>query len=89
MILINLFLAVVVGGYIDSKKENEAIISPSQMDELLEKWAEYDPHGTGLLTPEQFAFLVHDLSPPLGLKDDNLKYEYDVAGTEIVMWSDP
>ena len=83
MILINLFLAVVVGGYIDSKKENEALISPAQMDEFLEKWAEYDPQGTGLLSPEDFAFLIHDLPPPLGLKDDNIRYEYDITGNLV------
>ena len=28
LILINLFLAAVIGGYIESKKENEAVINP-------------------------------------------------------------
>lgn len=80
LILTNLFLAVVVGGYIESKKENEAVISPAQMDEFLEKWAEYDPQGTGLISPEQFAFLIHDLPQPLGLKDNaSVRYEYDLT----------
>lgn len=80
LILMNLFLAVVVGGYHESKKENEAVISPVQMDEFLDKWAEYDPQGTGFLTPEEFAFLIHDLPQPLGLKDNaSVKYEYDLT----------
>mmetsp|Transcript_23774 Transcript_23774/g.20687 ORF Transcript_23774/g.20687 Transcript_23774/m.20687 type:complete len:159 (+) Transcript_23774:562-1038(+) len=50
------------------------------MDEMFEKWAEYDPLGTGILTPEQFAFFIHDMAPPIGLKDNNMvKYEYDLS----------
>ncbi len=48
---------------------------------MLDKWAEYDPQGTGILSAENYAFLLHDLPPPLGLKDDNfMKYEYDIVG---------
>lgn len=82
-IVIYLFLAVVIGGYAESKKENEAVITPNQMEEFLDKWSEYDPQGTGFLTPEQFAFLIHDLPPPLGLKDENsVKYEYDILNKQ-------
>jgi len=84
LILTNLFLAVVVGGYMESKKENEAVISPAQIDEFLDKWAEYDPQGTGLISPEQFAFLIHDLPQPLGLKDNaSVRYEYDLTGNSF------
>jgi len=80
LILINLFLAIVVGGYIESKKENEAVIPPGQMDEFLDKWAEYDPQGTGFVTPNEYAFLIHDLPQPLGLKDNaSVRYEYDLS----------
>lgn len=43
LILINLFLAAVIGGYVESKKENEAAINPHQMEDFLDKWREYDP----------------------------------------------
>ena len=80
LILVNLFLAIVVGGYIESKKENEAVITPGQMDEFLDKWAEYDPQGTGFVTPNEYAFLIHDLPQPLGLKDNaSVRYEYDLS----------
>ncbi len=78
MMAMNLFLAVVVEGYFESLRENEAIINPQQMDSFLEKWSEYDPGGEGYLTPEQFAFLLHELHPPVGVKDDNVKFEYDL-----------
>jgi hypothetical protein len=54
----NLFIAVVVEGYLESLKEIEACISPSQIQQFLNKWAEYDKLGTGFLTPENFTFLI-------------------------------
>ena len=45
--MINLFLALVLEGYNETLKENEAVISPDQMNELLEKWSLYESHGTG------------------------------------------
>lgn len=35
--------------------------------------------GNGLITPLNFAFMLYELLPPIGLKDDNIKYEYDLA----------
>lgn len=79
---INLFLAVIVEGYIESLKENEAIITPNQMEEFIDKWAEYDPTGTGFINPESMAFLLHELHPPIGLKDDSVKFEYDIQSKQ-------
>lgn len=76
--VMNLFLAVVVEGYLESLKEQEAVINPCQMEELLDKWAEYDPEGTGFMTPENMAFLLYELNPPIGLKDDSVQFEYDI-----------
>lgn len=79
LIVLNLLLAVVVEGFAESKKENDAVINPSQIDEFLDKWAEYDPKGTGLITPEEFLFILHDLFPPIGLKEETvLKYSYEL-----------
>lgn len=87
LILIYLFLAIVTGGYTDSKKESDAVISPSHWDEFIDKWAEYDPLGTGFITPEQLAFLVHDLPPPIGVKDDSsIKFEFDIQAKKVKGW---
>ena len=40
------------------------------MDLFLNKWAEYDPDGTGFITPDEYLFLINDLYKPLGRKDD-------------------
>ena len=78
MMIMNLFLAVVVEGYLESLKEQEAVINPNQMEELLDKWAEYDPTGSGFMVPENMAFLLYELHPPIGLKDDSVQFEYDI-----------
>lgn len=71
--MINLFLALVIEGYLETLRENETIISPSMFETLLDKWSEYDPEGTGFLTSEDLAFLLYELPPPLGLKDENMQ----------------
>ena len=55
LIVLNLLLAVVVEGFAESKKENDAVINPAQIDEFLDKWSEYDPQGTGLIKPDEFS----------------------------------
>ena len=47
--MLNLFLAKVVEGYTELRKENDAIITPALMDEFLVKWSEFDPEGTGFI----------------------------------------
>ena len=42
------------------------------MDDLIEKWSLYDPEGTGFLSPEDFVFLLYDMTPPLGMKEENV-----------------
>ena len=77
--ILNLLLAVVIEGFSESKKESDAVINPEQLDQFLEKWAEYDPKGTGLVRPEEFLFIIHDLYPPVGLREEStLKYTYDL-----------
>ena len=59
-----------------SLRENEVELLPRHIDELIDKWAEYDPKATGFLTPRDFAFLLYELAPPIGFKEENVYYEY-------------
>ena len=45
--IMNLFVAVVLSGFSDAMSENDAPVTPTDFDEFLEKWAEYDPNGRG------------------------------------------
>lgn len=80
LVMTNLFLAIVIEGYLETLKESDALINPFQMEEIIEKWSEYDPQGTGFISPEDLAFLLYELPAPLGFKDDNThiikNYEY-------------
>lgn len=81
LITMNLFIAVVIQGYELSLREYEAELLPRHIDDLVEKWAEYDPNATGFITPYNFAFLLHELPPPVGLKDEKFQYEYNQKTT--------
>ena len=43
------------------------------MNEFLEKWSEYEPDGSGFIKPEYLAFMLYEMNPPLGIKDDNVR----------------
>ncbi len=51
LVTMNLFVAVVIQGYEMSFRENEAELLPKHIDELIDKWSEYDPKATGFLSP--------------------------------------
>lgn len=43
---------------------------------MVEKWADYDKNATGWITPEDLAFLMYELPPPLG-RSNELEIERD------------
>jgi hypothetical protein len=51
-------------------REYEAELLPKHIDDLVEKWVEYDPSATGFISPTNLVFLLHELTPPVGLKDE-------------------
>ncbi|CAD8122599.1 unnamed protein product [Paramecium sonneborni] len=76
IIMTSLFLAMIIESYQECQLENTAAINPYQLEDFLLKWSDYDPQGTGWITPEDFAFLMFEINPPLGFKDENSQY-YD------------
>eukprot|EP00357_Protocruzia_adherens_P002279 CAMPEP_0115018076 /NCGR_PEP_ID=MMETSP0216-20121206/28549_1 /TAXON_ID=223996 /ORGANISM="Protocruzia adherens, Strain Boccale" /LENGTH=525 /DNA_ID=CAMNT_0002389119 /DNA_START=329 /DNA_END=1906 /DNA_ORIENTATION=- len=79
MMIMNLFVAVVLEGFSESTKENEASITPQQYEEFVEMWSLYDEEGTGWISVEDLAFLLHELDPPLGrrhLYNESLAEDY-------------
>ncbi|CAD8121628.1 unnamed protein product [Paramecium sonneborni] len=78
IIMTSLFLAMIIESYQECQLENTAAINPYQLEDFLLKWSDYDPQGTGWITPEDFAFLMFEINPPLGFKDENSQY-YDFA----------
>ena len=66
MILLNLFAAFVLDGFSVSNIENKSLVTGENFESLVNKWSEYDPKATGWIDPQDIAFLVYELSPPLG-----------------------
>jgi hypothetical protein len=70
-IILNLFLGCAIELFFDAKKENEAIIRPHQLEEFVKKWGEFDQDGSGFIEPQDYIFILYDLPPPIGLKDED------------------
>lgn len=54
-------MAIVIEGYNDTLKENNAIFNPGQVEELLDKWSQFDPEATGFINPDDLVFLLLEL----------------------------
>ena len=76
LMIMNLFVAVVIEGFEESRKDDEdSIINSRQLDSFLEKWSHYDPKARGWIRPVDLAFLLHDIPSPLGYKERNEEKE--------------
>jgi voltage-gated cation channel len=65
--VMNLSIAAIIDGLKAAKKDEEFIITGSQIDQLVKQWNEYDPNATGWISVENLAFLIYELPPPIGL----------------------
>ena len=70
MVLINLFIAFVLLAYKTSYDENYSLITLEDYDKLTKLWSDYDPKATGMIDPQDMAFLVHELTGQLGRAED-------------------
>jgi len=64
--MLNLFIAVVLEGYISTLNNNTGIISADMLNELVNSWVDYDPEATGWISVKDLIFLVYDVKEPLG-----------------------
>lgn len=72
LLVLNSFLAIIIEGYSRSKIVNDLIVGKQEIDDFLQIWEEYDPDATGFISPENYLFLIKELEPPLGLKDEEI-----------------
>ena len=71
MVFINLFIAFVLQAYMTSYEENCSLITTEDYAHLTKLWTDYDPKATGLIEPQDMAFLLHELVKPLGRAEDH------------------
>ena len=67
MVIMNLSVAAVIEGLAEASKENMGIVNGDQIDFLIEKWKDYDTNASGLISYQDFLFLLYEVPPPLGL----------------------
>ncbi|KAF0696066.1 Aste57867_13147 [Aphanomyces stellatus] len=62
---LNLFSGIIVDAIGD---DGNSTITPEALNKFAERWAEYDPHATGLITLHQLVQLLSQVPPPFGFK---------------------
>jgi hypothetical protein len=67
MVIMNLSVAAVIEGLAEASKENMGVVSGDQIDFMVEKWKDYDTNASGLISYQDFLFLLYEVPPPLGL----------------------
>lgn len=70
MVFINLFIAFVLQAYKTSYDENFSLITLEDYDKLTTLWADYDPKATGMIEPQDMAFMLHELDGELGRAEE-------------------
>eukprot|EP00352_Strombidinopsis_acuminata_P000441 CAMPEP_0176348518 /NCGR_PEP_ID=MMETSP0126-20121128/7929_1 /TAXON_ID=141414 ORGANISM="Strombidinopsis acuminatum, Strain SPMC142" /NCGR_SAMPLE_ID=MMETSP0126 /ASSEMBLY_ACC=CAM_ASM_000229 /LENGTH=70 /DNA_ID=CAMNT_0017697357 /DNA_START=1236 /DNA_END=1448 /DNA_ORIENTATION=+ len=68
--MVNLFLAVVLEGFLKINDENQGVVTAEHFDTLLDLWGDYDPDATGWIKPQEIVFLLYELPAPLGKNDE-------------------
>ena len=79
MVFINLFIAFVLQAYMNSYEENCSMITIEDYATLTDVWCEYDPGASGLIEPQDVAFLVYELDNALGKAEEY----YDILKTIV------
>lgn len=65
-LIMNLSVAAVIEGLEAAKSENQGVIDGDHVQNLLDKWVEYDPKATGWISVIDFICLVVELPKPFG-----------------------
>ena len=77
MIFLNLFIAIILQGYDETRERNEKMFNSEVRDQFRDIWSRYDQDATGFIKVEYFPQLMMDLGPPLGwdmsFKDNKVK----------------
>ncbi|CAD8070112.1 unnamed protein product [Paramecium sonneborni] len=67
LVILNLFIASILGAYEEHAKQEQSAISKYQLHDVLNYWAQYDPKGTGFLNYKQFWKLSSEIAICFGV----------------------
>ena len=81
-VVLNLFVGVVLEAF---ERSNEGdILSPDDLDEFTNIWAEFDPNATWHIKAIDMKYLLGKLKPPLGLGRDDMDMINEVMEDECL-----
>ncbi|CAD8074658.1 unnamed protein product [Paramecium sonneborni] len=72
LVLLNLFIASILGAYEEHAKQEQNAISKYQLNDVLSYWVDYDPYGTGFLNYKQFWKLSSQIAICFGVSGKDL-----------------
>jgi hypothetical protein len=70
--ILNLFIASVLGAYEEHVKEEESAISKYQLNDVLNLWSKYDPRGSGVINYKLFWKLSSEIAIIFGVDQSDL-----------------
>lgn len=77
---LNVFIAAILDLYSDEKKSDEMKLTPSQYQEFVNLWTDYDEDATCFINWNELINLVMALEPPMGF-DSSMTSRQDVQKT--------
>ena len=67
-IFLNLFIAVILNGYVTSVNIEDGMLTGADYDMFREAWSKFDPKGTCYIETIDLLPLIAALDPPMGHK---------------------
>ena len=79
LVFLNLFIAIILQGFDDTNDQQNRAFNNDMAEVYIDKWANFDPNGTGFIKIYNLPLFLIDLGKPLGwdysYKDDKEKQE--------------
>lgn len=72
LLILNVFIASVLGAYEEHVKSEESAISKYQLKDVLTLWVKYDPEGTGMINYKLFWKLSSEIAIIFGIDQSDL-----------------
>lgn len=77
-VMLNLFIGVILDSFSDCEESSTGGLGPSDLEEFIRVWSQYDRNANGLIHAIEFPELLQHLEPPLGFGE-----EYEASSTEL------
>lgn len=73
IIIVNLFIALVLGSFDEINNKKNRLLSDINMDKFRESWALFDPEGTSFMDLDNLVPFLTILGEPFGFNEEEAK----------------